>query len=300
MHNLNFNCRKLPAGVEHDLYLLDFNRKINERHVNVMMNSIEQIGIVRSVVVADLSFLEGVKRKYIVDGQHLYYGIVRQNDNPKFVKTHGTLDIPITLVYPKNKGELISIMAKLNTTANSWILSDYIHAWAAISNVNDYLRLKQLQRDFNYTYSTLCTVMNPISPGHAIDRMKKGTYKIQEEKLGLQILDNLKQAFDVFPRGMHAEQRVFVESYISFFQEHRKAYNHVKFIDAISKNSVILTRSLHSVPECSTVLKELYHGRIKEASRIILESTRGSQKRSLIITNETSAGKQQTRFLSTR
>lgn len=298
--NLNFNCKYLRPEVDHDLYLLDFNRKINERHVNVMMTSIRQIAVVRSIVIAEVNFLESATLKYIVDGQHLYYGIVRLNDDKEFVKKHGMLRIPITLVYPKNKAELISMMAKLNTTANSWILSDYIHAWAAISNANDYLILKELQAQYGYTYSTLCTVMNSQTPNHAIERMKKGTYKIQEERLGIQILEYLKQAFTVFPRGMHSEQRVFVESFIAFFLSIRKTYNHVRFVDAISQHSVILTRSLHSVPECTAVLSELYMGRIKSASKIILESSRGSNKRSLIIKNINAEGKDVTKFLTAR
>lgn len=296
--NLNFNCKYLQPGVDHNLYLLDFNRKINERHVNVMMASIRQIKVVRSIVIAQVSFLESINRKYIVDGQHLYYGIERLNDDKEFVRKHGKLNIPITPVQPKNKAELIAMMAKLNTTANSWVLPDYIHAWAAISNANDYLRLKELEAEYGYTYSTLCTVMNSQTPGHAIDRMKKGSYKIQDEKLGLQILENLKQAFTVFPKGMHSEQRVFVESYIAFFLSVRKSYNHVRFVDAISKHSVILTRSLHSIPECTKILHELYMGRIKSASRIILESSRGSNKRSFIIKNTNPDGKDVTKFLT--
>ena len=77
-------------------FLAGINRGITISHVTKLANSIKMMGVIRPIVCAYLDFIDGTKKLYIIDGQHLYYALMRYG-----------MDIPYTLVTIKDKQQLV-------------------------------------------------------------------------------------------------------------------------------------------------------------------------------------------------
>ena len=59
-------------------FLVSLNRSIKPAQVTTLSKSINKMGVVRPIIVADFTYL-GKKGKYIIDGQHLYHALLRNN-----------------------------------------------------------------------------------------------------------------------------------------------------------------------------------------------------------------------------
>jgi hypothetical protein len=106
----------LKANAKKRFYFLaGINRPITPNQVTKLAASILMMGIIRPIVIAELSFITGVKQKYIVDGQHLYNACLRLGIN-----------IPYIIVTVKNQEELIEKIALLNASSKSWTQFDYL------------------------------------------------------------------------------------------------------------------------------------------------------------------------------
>lgn len=108
-------------------FLAGINRPVIPQHVTKLSNSINEMGVLRPVVIAVISFVTGKPLKYIIDGQHLFNALLRNN-----------MDIPYIIINITDQVDLIEKIALLNASSRSWTLLDYIHAWSSVNNVKIY------------------------------------------------------------------------------------------------------------------------------------------------------------------
>ena len=69
-------------------FLVSLNRSIKPAQVTTLSKSINKMGVVRPIIVADFTYL-GKKGKYIIDGQHLYHLAQRGDHGQQHHVFHG-------------------------------------------------------------------------------------------------------------------------------------------------------------------------------------------------------------------
>jgi hypothetical protein len=223
------NIQILKAGSKKGFYFLaGINRAVSPSHVTKLANSIDKIGIIRPVVVTELSFITGVNQVYIVDGQHLYNACLRMN-----------LDIPYIFISVKNQKDLIEKIALLNASSKSWCLLDYITSWASIKE--DYKKLNKYYEVYDFEISILANVLmdksiyNDGGSSGAGVTIKKGVFKIYDEVGAKKKLDYLTDVLKIMPRMNRFENKYTSSEYLNFLSKVGSKYDHSKFLAKLLK-----------------------------------------------------------------
>jgi hypothetical protein len=227
-------------------YLAGINRAINPAQVTKLAESVNKMGIIRPVVVAEISFVDGKKKSYIIDGQHLFNALIRNN-----------MDIPYVMITVKDKVELVEKIALLNASSKNWTMLDYITAWASLSQ--DYVKLNHYYQVYDIDLGTLATVLmnGSVDGSNTVKTIKNGQFKIVDEKFNTLILDNVTDLFKVIPRMARNDNRYVAREYIKFLRN-AKIYNHKKFIENLKKNKkefILATQEDGKLVELFTKLK---------------------------------------------
>lgn len=227
-------------------YLAGINRPINPAQVTKLAQSVTKMGIIRPVVVAYIAFIDGIKKLYIIDGQHLFNALIRNN-----------MDIPYVVIDVKDKKDLVEKIALLNASSKNWSMLDYIIAWASLSN--DYVKLNHYYQVYDIDLTTLATILlgNSVDGSGTVNTIKNGKFKIVDEKFNVSILDNVTDLLKVIPRVERNNNRYATREYIKFLRT-TKNYNHKKFIDNLKKNKkefILATQEDGKLVELFTKLK---------------------------------------------
>ena len=206
-------------------FLVGINRDVIPGQVTKLASSIEKMGIIRPVVVADINFLDE-KGTYILDGQHLFYALMRAD-----------MDIPYIKINVKDKRDMIEQISLLNSSSKSWILKDYIVAWSNISP--DY---KKLMYYFNTYDFELCMLSDILSSGNfnskgagSIRKIKIGDFKIVNEVGKKELLDCLTDVLKILPRMDRFQNLYVCKEYLEFYNLMGKGYNHEKLLKSLEK-----------------------------------------------------------------
>lgn len=223
------NIQWLKAGSKKGFYLLaGINRIITPNQVTKLADSISKMGLIRPVVVAELSFITGVKKYYIVDGQHLYTACIRLG-----------IDIPYVVIQVKNQQDLIEKIALLNASSKSWCMLDYITAWASIKD--DYKKLNRYFEIYDFEISTISAILSDKSVGysaggnHVSKYIKSGTFTIYDEAGAKKKLDYLTDVFKILPRMNRSENKYACSEYLNFLSKVGSKYDHSKFLAKLLK-----------------------------------------------------------------
>jgi hypothetical protein len=227
-------------------YLAGINRAINPAQVTKLANSVNRMGIIRPVVAAEIAFIDGKKKTYIIDGQHLFNALIRNN-----------MDIPYVTIDVKDKKELVEKIALLNASSKNWALTDYITAWSSL--VPDYVKLNHYYQVYDFDMGVLSSILcNNVSDGGNITRrIKCGEFKIVDEAKNVNILNNLTDILKVVPRMNRFENKYLCREYVKFVRGTSK-YNHPKFLENLKKNKkefVLATQEDGKLVELFTKLK---------------------------------------------
>jgi hypothetical protein len=220
-----FKINWLKKGSKTALSILaGINRPIIPTQVTKLADSINKMGIIRPVVVAEISFITGKLLKYIVDGQHLFNACLRNG-----------IDIPYVTIEVKDKKDLVEKIALLNASSKTWTMQDYVTAWGSLKP--DYLKLNQYFEVYDFEISDLAAVFmnNTCSSGSVIRTMKSGDFKIVDEEKNVKILNYVTDMLKVIPRMNRYENRYAVREYIKFLRSVNK-YNHSKFLLKLQRN----------------------------------------------------------------
>jgi hypothetical protein len=224
-------------------YLAGINRPIYPAQVTKLAESINKMGVVRPIIVAEFDFISGKKTKYIIDGQHLFNALIRNG-----------MDIPYVTITIKDKKDLVETIAKLNASSKNWALIDYIVAWGSL--ISDYVKLNHYYQVYDFDMGILASILNDNNTdgGNIAKKIKNGTFKIVNEETNVGILNQLTDVLKIVPRMNRMENKYLCTEYIKFCRNCSK-YNHEKFLKNLEKNK----EAFALVTQENGKLKELFN-----------------------------------------
>lgn len=204
-------------------YLAGVNRPIYPHQVTKLCKSLEMMGILRCIVIAELDFINGKMTKYIIDGQHLFNALIRLG-----------WDIPYVTIKIKNKVELVETIAMLNASSKTWSQLDYITAWSSL--IPDYVKLNHYYEVYDLDLGFLASVFsgNATDGGNITKKIKSGEFRIVNEENNVEVLNQLTDVLKIIPRMNRFENRYVCKEYVKFVRSAKK-YNHVKFMENLKK-----------------------------------------------------------------
>lgn len=205
-------------------YLAGINRPIYPAQVTKLAESLDKMGVVRPIIVAEIDFITGRKIKYIIDGQHLFNALIRLG-----------YDIPYVAIQIKDKRDLVETIAMLNASSKTWSLLDYITAWGSL--IPDYVKLNHYFQVYDIDMGIVSSILSGISTdgGNVSKRIKRGEFRVINEEENVEILDRLTDVLKVVPRMNRIENRYLCREYVKFLRTTKK-YNHEKFIEKLAKS----------------------------------------------------------------
>lgn len=208
-------------------YLAGINRAIIPIQVTKLAKSLELIGVIRPIVIAEISFLTGKAVKYIIDGQHLFNALIRLG-----------WDIPYVTIQVKDKQDLVEKIALLNSSSKTWSIQDYVTAWSSLKP--DYVKLNHYFQVYDIELSMIAAVLsNNSNNGSNISRIiKSGKFNIKNEKDNVEILNYVTDMLKVVPRMNRYENKYACNEFVKFVRN-SKCYDqkkHDKFIAQLTKN----------------------------------------------------------------
>lgn len=244
---MNINILKANSKKGFSL-LANINRPVSPSHVTKIADSVKEIGIVRPVVVADISFITHINITYIIDGQHLYHALIRLQ-----------VDIPYVKIVIKTKAQLIETIAKLNASSKSWQLMDYIVSWGSLKP--DFVKLGEYFKTYDIELCDLATILSGremMRGGGNAHIIKKGTFSIVNEKAAVILLNCITDVLNVIPRMDRWSNKTFIQSYVTFYKNNRNRYNHNKMINYLKKNQSKFLLATQDIDKMKNLLDELF------------------------------------------
>ena len=101
--------RKIKFSKDYKKFeFLDINRLTDNGHIQKMINSVRNMGVVRPVICVRITFVNGKQQLYVIDGQHLFKSLMAED-----------LEIPYVIIDVENKIDMIQKMAMLNNSSKS-------------------------------------------------------------------------------------------------------------------------------------------------------------------------------------
>lgn len=229
-------------------FLTGINRSIIPSQVTKLATSISRIGIIRPVVVAKIDFLDepGV---YVIDGQHLFYALMRAD-----------MDIPYVVITVDDKRDLVEKIALLNASSKSWCMIDYLTAWSHVSN--EYKKLQHYYNIYDFELCFLASVLMGYSTrksmgGAPSAKIKKGEFKVSHEESKKVFLDCLTDVLKIVPRMNRVENLYLCNEYGKFYKDQGRDYVHESFMRALVKKRSQLILSTQEEGKLVEMFKKL-------------------------------------------
>jgi len=226
-------------------YLAGINRPISPGQVSKLAASLGKMGIIRPIVVAEISFVNGKKCKFIVDGQHLFNALIRNG-----------MDIPYVTIDINDKKQLVETIALLNASSKSWTLFDYITAWSSLND--SYVKLNHYYQVYDIELSILAGVLsnNGSSGSNMTKKIKDGLFELIDEKENVKILDYITDVLKVVPRMNRYENKYTCNEFYKFVRGNN-SYNHETFMALLKKNKSKFILATQGEGKLSDLFKKL-------------------------------------------
>jgi len=221
------NLKVMPKDGKGFDFLVALNRRIIPAQVTALAKSINRMGVIRPIVVANFTYL-GKEGTYIIDGQHLYHALLRNN-----------LDFPYVEITINNDADLVEVIALLNSSSKSWTLLDYIQAWTYI--VPDYKILMNHFNTYDLEIQQLSSILHRGAVSHHNGEnmskiIKTGLFNVLNEKQAIITLDYITDVLKIIPRMDRMSNKLFVSAYVDYLNS-KKDYDHVKFCAVLKKHA---------------------------------------------------------------
>lgn len=184
-------------------HLLPMNREIMSSHAEKMAKSITAMGVIRPVVCCETNCLEGIKKLYVLDGQHLLTGLERLNKPVPYIK------IPVTDPF-----DIVKKMGLLNSSSKSWGLIDYVNAYKMY--IPDYMQLFKFKNLYNLDITMIAALGamdTKFDSGIGCTSIKTGEFKVVNDKTE-QMCKDITNIFDALGNSDRSIQRKFLRAFL--------------------------------------------------------------------------------------
>jgi hypothetical protein len=212
---------KVSTTVDYSKFaVLPMNRGIDSKHVQKMITSIRKMGVIRCVITTTTDIIEGEKKRYIIDGQHMATALEREGQ-----------PIPYIEINIESEEDLIQKMAYLNNSSKSWDMMNFINAWKMIRP--DYMKLFKWKNMYDIEVTMLAIIgVNNAGVRYSTSIVKTGNFRITNPKA-----EDMCKAFnDIFLMIGKSDRAVKFQFLSAFMQAYTPKYNHDKTMIAINKH----------------------------------------------------------------
>lgn len=219
------------------------NRSIDPSQTTRLAKSLDKMGCIRPMVCAYIDFIDGIKKLYIIDGQHLYHALLRNG-----------MEFPYVTIQISDKKDLIEKIALLNASSKNWCMQNYVTAWAHINS--NYMELNKLYSIYDFDLSILASILNSnngSAGGGMSAKIKKGEFEIVDKEENIKILDHLTDVLKIAPRMNRFENKYLCTEYVNFLRN-TTGYNHNTFLLNLQKHKKDLDLTTQGIGK----LKELF------------------------------------------
>lgn len=206
-------------------FLTGINRNVIPHHVTKISNSVQTMGVTRSVVTVLTSCIDGVKRRYIIDGQHLFTALCRLG-----------IDVPYITLHLNTKEEIVEAIALQNSSSKSWETINYIEAWKSLDGKEDYQVIYNAYITHDLPIHLIAYCYSNKQTNDISTLLKKGNFKVINKPKGDAVLKDFADLFQVIKnRATRFDVRTFAMAYVNWRYSIDK-YNHKEFLEYIKKN----------------------------------------------------------------
>ena len=222
--------------------VLPMNRGIDSKHVQKMIASIRKMGVLRCVITTTTDIIEGEKKRYIIDGQHLATALEREGK-----------PIPYINITVESEKDLIEKMAYLNNSSKSWDLMNYINAWKMIQP--DYMKLFKWKNMYDIEITMLAAIgVNNAGFRSSSQSIKTGDFKITNPNA-----EDMCKAFnDIFLKIGMSERSVKFQFLTAFLQAYG-SYNHAKVITNLDKHLKTVKLMLNGDDTATYIRRKIFN-----------------------------------------
>jgi len=197
----------------HLFHSLPFNRAVCGVHVNELAESMTKHGFKGVVQIIKTSFIEGVKRMYILDGQHRIVAAMR-------------LGIPFAfeLTELKTLEETADFISTLNNSAKGWGTSQFLKVWAGLG-LPEYLKLQEV---FHSTGFQITPLVEAYTYSQQMKPFRAGKMKFPNEAESDLIIEQLVEMNKFLPKKAFCRRTI-----IRLMRQPK--YNHKTMMSAVKK-----------------------------------------------------------------
>lgn len=192
---------KIHKSKEYDKFsFIDLNRTVETKHVKLLREAIKRYGFLGVLVCVYTDLFEGVKKLYILDGQHRFNAL----------KDLGyPIEYKVSDYDFNSKKEVTKLIAALNASSKPWTLEDYLHAWSTIG-LENYIILKQKYELSGINISLLQSFYElKIDSGTLSRKFKNGNLKIPNISLSLELMQTFQAASSFIDFDHWTQERDF-------------------------------------------------------------------------------------------
>jgi len=231
--------------------LAGINRAIIPSHVTKISTSIQRKGNARPVIVVRISFIDGTPKDYIIDGQHLFFALLRNN-----------MDIPYVVMEVQDKADLVETIALLNSSSKSWSTMDYVTAWASVSE--DYRTLAELYNTYDLETAQIAELLhtgsivikNRAGNSSIFPTIKRGEFKVLDREGSVDKLNKIQEVLKIVPRMDRTSNSLFIASYVHFITILGDKYNHDKFLAYLRQHKAEFAAVTQDVEHIQSLLNK--------------------------------------------
>lgn len=226
MKSLLRNTKFLSTGSSKSFsFLAGVNREVNPSQVTKLAESLNAMRDIRPVIVATISFITGIPVQYIIDGQHLFLAMIRNNAEIPY------LEIEIT-----DMEDLVHKLALCNASSKSWLMLDYVKVWQTIRP--DYTVLMKFFKIYDIELMQLAEILHKgfsssITNSTITKTIKMGQFSIVNLNQSKIMLDCITDVLKIVPRNDRMSNKALICSYTQFFRGTTN-YNHVAFLKRLA------------------------------------------------------------------
>lgn len=225
MTQAGLNIKIMPKNGKGFDFLISLNRSIKPSQVTKLAESINKMGVIRPIVVTEFTYL-GKKGLYIVDGQHLYHALLRNN-----------MDFPYVEIKVEDEEDLVRKIALLNSSSKSWTLINYIHAWSFINP--SYLTLMKHFNTYDLEILQIASILHSnkvlVMDGSTSKVIKNGQFNVINEEKCIKLFDHITDTLKIIPRMDRMSNKTFVSAYVDYYNS-TKDYDHDQFLKFLKNN----------------------------------------------------------------